>query len=58
MVNSKPYSTLMSPFTKLDSNPHGKKVDVALFRAMICSVLYLTASRLDIKYVYMYKISS
>ena len=38
----------MSPSLKLDSDPNGKKVDVALYRDMIGSLLYLTTNRPDI----------
>ena len=40
----------MSPSLKLDTNPNGKKMDVTLYRGMIGSLLYLTASRLDIMF--------
>ena len=48
MSNSKPFATPMSPSLKLDSYPNGKKVDVTLYKGMIGSLLYLTASKLDI----------
>ena len=38
----------MSPSTKLDKDEKGKSVDVKLYRNMIGSLLYLTASRPDI----------
>ena len=41
----KPTSTLMSTTTKLDSDEGGKSVDIKLYRSMIGSLLYLTASR-------------
>ena len=38
--NFKPFGTLMSPSLKLGSNPNGKKVDVTLYKGMICTLLY------------------
>ena len=40
----------MSPNVKLTVDLLGKSVDSSLFRSMIGSFLYLTASRLDISY--------
>ena len=40
----------MSPSTKLDKDEKGKPVDVKLYRGMIGSLLYLTASRLNIMF--------
>ena len=40
----------MSPFTKLDKDENGKKVDEKLYRGMIGSLLYLTASRPNIMF--------
>ena len=42
--------TLMSPNVKLTVGLFGKSVDSSLYRSMIGSLLYLTASRLDISY--------
>ena len=42
--------TLMSPNVKLTINLLGKSVDSSLYRSMIGSLLYLTASRPDISY--------
>ena len=42
--------TPMSPNVKLTIDLLGKNVDPSLYRSMIGSVLYLTASRLDISY--------
>ena len=42
--------TLMSPNVKLTVDMLGKSVDSSLYRSMISSLLYLTASRLDISY--------
>ncbi|XP_062029072.1 uncharacterized protein LOC133745095 [Rosa rugosa] len=40
----------MSTTTKLSEDPHGKSIDSTLYRSMIGSLLYLTASRPDISY--------
>ncbi|KAJ9546865.1 hypothetical protein OSB04_019408 [Centaurea solstitialis] len=42
--------TPMAPPQKLDKDSNGKSVDVTLYRGMIGSLLYLTASRPDIMY--------
>ena len=42
--------TLMSPNVKLTVDLLGKSVDPSLYRSMIGSLLYLTASRPDISY--------
>ncbi|KAJ9552804.1 hypothetical protein OSB04_016849 [Centaurea solstitialis] len=42
--------TPMEPPLKLDKDSEGKSVDVTLYRGMIGSLLYLTASRPDIMY--------
>ena len=42
--------TSMSPNVKLTIDLLGKSVDPSLYRSMISSLLYLTASRLDISY--------
>ncbi|KAJ9544402.1 hypothetical protein OSB04_024109 [Centaurea solstitialis] len=42
--------TPMAPPLKLDKDSNGKHVDVTLYRGMIGSLLYLTASRPDIMY--------
>ena len=39
--------TPMNPITKLDKDEKGKDVNQKLYRSMIGSFLYLTASRLD-----------
>ncbi|GKB99269.1 hypothetical protein Tco_0985406 [Tanacetum coccineum] len=36
---------------KLDEDLHGKQVDAILYRGMIRSLMYLTASRPDLNYV-------
>ena len=43
-------STPMSPITKLDKDEKGKDVNQKLYRGMIGSLLYLTASRPDIMF--------
>jgi hypothetical protein len=40
--------TPMPTKVTLDLNPNGKQVDQKLYRSMICSLLHLCASRLDI----------
>ena len=40
----------MSPITKLDKDEKGKDVNQKLYRDMIGSLLYLTASRHDIMF--------
>ena len=47
---SKSYSTPMSTSTKLDKDEGGKCVDSKLYRSMIGSLLYLTASRPNIMF--------
>ena len=42
--------TPMSPNVKLNVDLLGKSVDPSLYRSMIGSLLYLTASRPDISY--------
>ena len=48
MKSSKIINTSMIPFCKLEKNKHDKSVDTKLYRGMIGSLLYLTASRPDI----------
>ena len=48
MKSSKIVNTSMTPFYKLDKNKHDKSIDSKLYRGMIGSLLYLTASRSDI----------
>ncbi|KAI4302222.1 hypothetical protein MLD38_038000 [Melastoma candidum] len=45
---SKPLSTPMATSAKIDKDENGKEVDNKLYRGMIGSLLYLTASRPDI----------
>ncbi|XP_023914099.1 secreted RxLR effector protein 161-like [Quercus suber] len=42
--------TPMAANTKLTNDPSGESVDVTLYRRMICCLLYLTASRLDVAF--------
>ncbi|XP_040361901.1 uncharacterized protein LOC121049269 [Rosa chinensis] len=50
LVSKKTLSNPMSTTTKLHEDQEGKSVDPTLFRSMIGSLLYLTASRPDISY--------
>ena len=50
MEVTKPLGTPMSPTCKLDKDENGKSVDQKLYRGMIGSLLYLTASRPDIMF--------
>ncbi|KAI4387451.1 hypothetical protein MLD38_005281 [Melastoma candidum] len=48
LEGSKPLSTPMATSAKIDKDENGKEVDNKLYRSMIGSLLYLTASRPDI----------
>ncbi|XP_073525541.1 uncharacterized protein [Phyllobates terribilis] len=48
MENSKPLYTTVSTCTKLDADLHGPKGNETLYRGMVGSLMYLTASRPDI----------
>ncbi|KAK0595647.1 hypothetical protein LWI29_008688 [Acer saccharum] len=48
LENGKDFETPMSTTLKLDKDEKGKSVDQSLYRSMIGSLLYLTASRPDI----------
>ena len=48
MENTSSKPTPMSTMTHLDKDENGKSVDQKLYRSMIGSLLYLTASRPDI----------
>lgn len=48
LEKGKAFGTPMSPSTCLDTDFREKDVDEKLYRGMIGSLLYLTASRLDI----------
>ena len=50
MENAKEIGTPMSPSTKLDKDEKGKSVDIKLYRGMIGSLFYLTASKPDIMF--------
>jgi hypothetical protein len=50
MDSSKPKRTPMSTTISLSKDEHGKSVDTKLYRGMIGSLLYLTASRPDIMF--------
>jgi hypothetical protein len=48
--DSKPLSTPMSTTTALDADEDGEPMDQKEYRSMIGSLLYLTATRLDIQF--------
>jgi hypothetical protein len=48
MTDAKPVSTPMSTMTALDLDEDGEAVDQREYKSMIGSLLYLTATRLDI----------
>ena len=50
MESSKIVRTPMIPSYKLEKDEYGKSVDIKLYRDMIGSLLYLTASRPDIMF--------
>ncbi|KAI3815830.1 hypothetical protein L1987_15513 [Smallanthus sonchifolius] len=50
MEDCTPYDTPIPVNHKLNSDPEGKDVDCRLYRAMIGSLMYLTASRPDIMF--------
>jgi hypothetical protein len=50
MEDSKAMATLMSTTTTLDADEEGEHVDQKEYRSMIGSLLYLTATRLDIQF--------
>ena len=50
LESASPIRTLISPNVKLNVDLLGKNVDSSLYRSMIGSLLYLTASRPDINY--------
>ena len=49
--DSAPAKTPMPTATKLDPDESGKKFDITNYRGMIGSLLYLTASRLEIMFL-------
>ncbi|KAJ9557526.1 hypothetical protein OSB04_012140 [Centaurea solstitialis] len=51
LTSCTPMKTPMAPPLSLDKDSKGKPVDVTLYRGMIGSLLYLTASRPDIIYL-------
>jgi hypothetical protein len=51
MTELKPVSTLMSSAASLDSDEDGEAVDQREFRSMIGSLMYLTATQLDIQFI-------
>ena len=50
MEEAKTIKTLMNSSIKPDKNVKGKSIDSTMYRGMIGSLLYLTASRPDIMY--------
>jgi hypothetical protein len=50
MAELKPMSTPMSMATALDPDENGEAVDQREYKSMIGSLLYLTATRLDIQF--------
>jgi hypothetical protein len=50
MEDSKALTTPMSTTTTLDANEEGEHVDQKEYRSMVGSLLYLTATRLDIPF--------
>ena len=50
MEDSSPAKTPMSTSIKLEEDKKGKRVDIKVYRGMVGSLLYLTASRLDIMF--------
>ena len=48
--NAKISKTPMDTTTKLDRDEHGKDVDIKLYRSVIGSLLYLTASRPNVMF--------
>ena len=50
MEEAKTMKTLMSSSIKLDKDEKGKSIYLTMYRGMIGSFLYLTASRPDIMY--------
>ncbi|WVZ98140.1 hypothetical protein U9M48_043612 [Paspalum notatum var. saurae] len=50
MADASPQMTPMSTSTTLDADEDGKEVDQKVYRGMIGSLLYLTATRLDIQF--------
>ena len=48
MDSSKPFPTPISTTTKLDADLNGEKVDETLYRGIVGSLMYITASRPDI----------
>ena len=50
LEDSKTYNTPMATTAKLDKDDQGKSINIRLYRSMIDSLLYLTASRSDIMF--------
>ncbi|GKE84153.1 hypothetical protein Tco_1557895, partial [Tanacetum coccineum] len=52
MESSDPVDTLMVEKSKLDEDPQGKAVDPTHYHGMVGTLMYLTASRPDLTFVY------
>ena len=50
--------TFMATITKLDKDEQEKNIDIKLYHSMIDSLLYLTASRPDIMFFFIYVLNS
>nr|GEY52249.1 hypothetical protein [Tanacetum cinerariifolium]GFA09744.1 hypothetical protein [Tanacetum cinerariifolium] len=50
MESSDPVDTPMVEKSKLDQDPQGKAVDLTYYRGMVGTLMYLTASRLDLTF--------
>jgi hypothetical protein len=50
MDELKPVSTLISTIASLDPNENSEAVDQREYKRMICSLLYLTVTQMDIQF--------
>nr|GFD16245.1 hypothetical protein [Tanacetum cinerariifolium] len=51
MESSDPVDTPMVEKSKLDEDPQGKAIDPTHYRGMVDTLMYLTANRLDLRFV-------